>query len=207
VPKVLAPTRIRRFNQYCCDRLRPFRQVIIVFMTSHSLDEIDGMLQLAQPVDESTPAATLRQWRTALMPTWLLVSFAIEVLSTEIEVLSIHDSTVEDAMRSIVAILPDILARGCVRNGWPFSLDTPALSIAAEAAAIESGGLLELHQEMARSDLDNLDIVRVLLVRLELQMERLIDRRNLLERRIRTIQEVLVRHYSEGTASVDEWLS
>jgi hypothetical protein len=52
-------------------------------MTSHSLDEIDGMLQLAQPVDESTPAATLRQWRTALMPTWLLVSFAIEVLSTE----------------------------------------------------------------------------------------------------------------------------
>jgi hypothetical protein len=205
--KCMDPLGIRSFNQYCDDRLSPIRQVIIVSMASHSLDEIDRMLRQVEPVDESTPAATLRQWRTALMPIWILVSFAIEVLSTDIEVLSIHNSTVEDVMQSIVAALPDILARGGVRNGWPFSLDTSAFSFAAEAAAIETEGLLELHQETARSDLDNPDIVRALLVRLELQKERLIDRRNMVELRIQTIQAVLVRQYSEGTASVDDWLS
>jgi hypothetical protein len=110
------------------------------------------------------------------MPIWIRVSSAIEVLSMDIEVLSLHKSPAADAFQSIVDALPDILARRAVRNGWQFPLDTSALSIAAEAAAFESDGLLELHRETAESDLGNLDIVHALSVRLRMQNELLLDR-------------------------------
>jgi hypothetical protein len=175
------------------------------FVTTHSLDEVDAVLRRVQPDDQATPAATLRQWRRSLMPIWTWVSSAIEVLSMDIEILRLQKSPAEDAFQSIVEALPDILARRAFSGGSQFPLDTSQLSIAAEAAALESDGLLDLHRAMAESDLDNLDVTHALLARLERQKGVLLDRKHEIERRVQTIQELLVRHYANGTASPDEW--
>lgn len=176
-----------------------------------SLEEIDSLLERTIPVNESIPASTLRLWRNDLVRASVFVSYAIGVLSLDVEILRHSPSTSpEIALESLVDDLPDILASGWVGGGWSLSPDASAsvaAAAAAEAALDQSDGLLGLHTETIVSDLGDPDVVRELLVRVESQLETLVGRRDLLESRIRQIQEVVLLHYNSGTASVDDWLS
>jgi hypothetical protein len=174
-----------------------------------SLQEIDAVLDRADPVDESIPAATLRRWRTDLVRASVFVSYAVGVLSLDVEFLT-HSAgaTTEDALQSLVDDLPDVLAAGWVGGGWSLSPDASAsVAAAAEVAMDQSAGLLGLHAEIATSDLADPFIVEELLGRVEQQLQELTQRRDLLEQRIRRIQEVMLRHYSTGAASTDDWLA
>ena len=168
------------------------------------------MLERTNPVNESIPAGTLRQWRTELVRASVFVSYAIGVLSLDVGVLN-HgvSSPDDDALESLVDDLPDILASGWVGGGWSLSPDASAsvaAAAAAEAALDQSFGLLGLHAETVSSDLGDPEVVRDLRIRVEQQLEALTRRRDQLESRIRRIQEVVLAQYGTGAASVDDWL-
>jgi hypothetical protein len=178
-------------------------------MVVTSLEEVDAALNRAGPVDASIAPATLRVWRTELVRASVFVSYAIGVLSLDLEILT-HDAaaSTEDALQSLVDDLPDVLAAGWVGGGWSLSPDASAsVAAAADVAMDESGGLLGLHAEVALSDLADVDVVHDLTRRIEDRRRELAERREQLEARIRQIQEVMLQHYSTGAASVDDWLN
>ena len=127
-----------------------------------SLEEIDAVLFSGPaPVDESVPAATLRQWRTELVRASVFVSYAIGVLSLDVEsAVARQDGSPEDALQSIVDDLPVMWPSGWVGGGWSLSPDASAsIAAAAEVAADESEGLIGLHAEMVVSDLGDPAVV------------------------------------------------
>jgi len=169
------------------------------------------VLERASPVTEAIPSRTLRQWRNELLRASVVVSYAIGVLSLDVEVLT-HGSTAStaDALESLVDDLPAMLASGWVGGGWSLSPDASASIAAAAAAEValdQSAGLLGLHMETVTCDLGDPDEVRVLRQRVEHQLEALKERRDQLESRIRRVQEVVLAQYGTGAASVDDWLT
>jgi hypothetical protein len=174
-----------------------------------SLEEIDILLGQASPISESTPAPTLRQWRTDLVRASVFVSYAIGVLSLDVEILTRGEAALSaDVLAARVDDLPDILATGWVGGGWSLSPDaTASVAAAAEVAMDQSDGLLRLHADVVLSDLADPDSVGDLLARVEELRQELVTRREELESRIRSIQEVVRRQYESGAASVDDWLT
>ena len=179
---------------------------------SRSLDELDAVLNSACQINDSVhindavPPTLLRQRRTALTPTWSRVSFAVEVLALDLEVLNRQTQSAEDHLQAIIDDLPDLLADRWHDDAWLLPIDTPALIAVAAAADTDTDGLLDLHQEMAGSDIDDPDVARSLLVRMNGHRSALIERKDRLEKEINQIQETLLRHYATGTASTDDWL-
>ncbi|TAN30990.1 hypothetical protein EPN29_14045 [bacterium] len=179
---------------------------------TYSLEEFDSLLSRAQPVSSSTPVATLRKWRTELVRASVFVSFAIGVLSVDFEVLKegleAIESSDKDVLQSIVDDLPSILASGWVGGGWSLSPDASAsVGAAAELSLDNASGLLELHTEIASSNLGDPVAVRDLMERVSTQRLALIGIREQLEGRIKQIQQIVRQHYAAGTASVDDWLA
>jgi hypothetical protein len=174
-----------------------------------SLEEIDSLLGQATPIDESTSTSTLRQWRTDLVRASVLVSYAIGVLSLDVEILTRGETVLSgDVVAASVEDLPDILANGWVGGGWSLSPDAAAsVGAAAEIAMDESNGLLALHAEVVMSDLADPEVVGALLTSVEEFRAQLVERREQLESRIRRIQEVVLAQYGTGAASVDDWLT
>jgi hypothetical protein len=171
-----------------------------------SLEEIDSLLDRATPIGASTAAATLRGWRT------VLVSYAIGVLSLDVEILNRGTGGLseEEVLAARVDDLPDILANGWVGGGWSLSPDATASVAAAaevEDAMDQSDGLLRLHADVVLSDLADPDAVAALRADVEQLRAELVERRGQLESRIRQIQEVVRLQYASGAASVDDWLA
>ena len=174
-----------------------------------SLEEIDTLLGRATPISETTAVATLRQWRIDLVRASVLVSYAIGVLSLDVEILT-RGQTVPsgDVLAASVDDLPDILANGWVGGGWSLSPDAAAsVGAAAEIEMDETNGLLSLHADVVMSDLDDPEGVASLLLSVEELRAELVERREELESRIRRIQEAVLAQYESGTASVDDWLT
>jgi hypothetical protein len=156
---------------------------------------------MSKSLDEAAPPALLRQRRTALTLPWACVSFAEEVLALDLAVLNRRGQSDEDHLNAIIDDLPDLLA-GRVNDPWLLPIDTPDLF----TSTADTDGLLDLHREMASSDIDDPDVARALSVRMNGQRRELIERKNRLEREIDQIQEILLRQYATGTASIDDWL-
>jgi hypothetical protein len=174
-----------------------------------SLEEIDSLLAGTTPIGESTATSTLRQWRTDLVRASVLVSYAIGVLSLDVEILTRGEAALsEEVLAARVDDLPDILANGWVGGGWSLSPDaTASVAAAAEVAMDQSDGLLRLHAAVVLSDLADPDVVGALLADVEQLRAELVERRGQLENRIRRIQEIVRTQYASGAASVDDWLS
>jgi len=148
------------------------------------------------PRQLSRSPTVLRQQRTALTSTQNRVSYAIEVLTVDLEALNRHTRSDHDHLQAIIA-------SGWDNGGWSFSVDTSGLI----AAAADADGLLDLHHELVSSDLDDPDVARSLLARMKVQRGALIKRKNRLDREIKQTQEILLRQYVTGIASVDDWLA
>lgn len=172
-----------------------------------SLQEIDLLLTQTVSANEDTPTATLRQWRADLVRASVSISYAISVLSLDIDVLN-HSltSSSEDVLQALVDDLPGILASGWVGGGWSLSPDalTP---IAAEFELDKEVGLLSLHAEMVTSDLGDHNVVGDLLARTKQERQALFKVKGLLEDRISRIQEAVRKQYASGVASIDDWLT
>jgi len=179
---------------------------------TYSLEEFDSLLSRAKPVNASLPVATLRQWRTELVRASVFVSFAIGVLSIDVEVLQNSlkaiESSDKDVLKTIIDGLPSILASGWVGGGWSLSPDASvSVGAAAELSLDYAEGLLELHSEMVSSDLGDPVTVGDLMERVSEQRQALISRREQLEARIKQIQQAVLQQYAAGTAAVDDWLT
>jgi hypothetical protein len=155
-----------------------------------SLDDLDA-----------APPTLLRERRSALTPTWSCVSFAAEVLALDLELLARQPRSDGDHLQAIMEDLPDLMA-GRGDDAWVFPMD-----IADLFAAADTDGLLDLHREMARSDLDDPEVARSLLARMDVRRRALTERRTRLEEEIDRIREVLLGQYAAGTASTDDWLN
>jgi hypothetical protein len=177
-------------------------------MMSRLLDEFDAVLNSAShgngsvPVNDAMPPTLLRRRLTALTPTKSRVCFAVEVLALDLEVLNWQQHSDEDHLQAIVDDLPDLLADRGSDDAWLLPIDIAELL----AAAADTDGLLDLHREMAGSDIDDPNVARALSVRMIGQMSTLIERKNRLEKEMEQIQEILLRNYAAGTASTDDWL-
>jgi hypothetical protein len=176
---------------------------------TNSIDEIDAVLAKTQPVSEYTSLDTLRQWRSELVHTSVYVSYAIGVLSLDEEILEqTHSATDPHDMQLLVDRLPQLLATGWVGGGWSLSPDAATSVQAADDLTKDyAEGLLGVHADLAASDLADSDVVYSLESRVKEQRGSLCQRRNELEERIRSIQEIMRDHYKSGTASVDDWLN
>lgn len=175
----------------------------------YSLEEFDSALRRADPINSSTSPAVLRRWRTELVQASVFVSYAVGVLSLDIEMLNRSiASPNEDVLQSLMDELPGILASGWVGGGWSLSPDASAsVGAAAELATDQAHDLLGLHAELVASDLHDPVVVRDLLSRVEKERQALIERRNRLEEKIRKIQQFMREKYATGAASVDDWLT
>jgi hypothetical protein len=180
-----------------------------VSVVVRSLEEIDSLLGRTTPIGESTAPSTLRQWRTDLVRASVLVSYAIGVLSLDVEILTRDGAALsEEVLAARVDDLPDLLADGWVGGGWSLSPDaTASVAAAAEVAMDQSDGLLRLHAAVVLSDLADPGVVDELLADVERLRAELVERRGQLEGRIRRIQEAVLAQYGSGVASVDDWLT
>lgn len=173
------------------------------------MDEIVSLLARVRSANESTPVATLREWRGELVRASVFVSYAISVLTVDLEVLRrTLGATDKEVIQTLIDDLPEILASSWVGGGWSLSPDA-SLSVAA-AAELErdhSTQLLRLHAEMVASELSDHDVVRDLASRIEHEREELVQLRGQLEDRLRTIQDAVRAQYASGAASIDDWLT
>jgi hypothetical protein len=172
------------------------------------MGEIDAVLSRTQPVNEYTALDNLREWRAELVHTSVYVSYAIGVLSLDEEILEqTHSTTDPHDLQLLVDRLPQLLATGWVGGGWSLSPDAATSVQAADDLTKDyAQGLLGLHAELAASDLADSDIVYDLEARVKEQRGALCRRRDELEERIRSIQNIMRDHFKSGTASVDDWL-
>lgn len=175
---------------------------------ANPLHVIDALLSRTQPVNEATPLDSLRKWRGELVHTSVAVSYAIGVLSFDVEILEQTKSATDPHdLQLLVERLPQLLADGWVGGGWSLSPDAVASVEAADDLAKDyAADLLEVHAELAGSDLGDAEVVHDLHERASEQRSALSQRRDALEERIRAIQGVMRAHYKSGEASVDDWL-
>jgi hypothetical protein len=159
------------------------------------------MMSLSLHDLDAAPATLLRERRRALTPTWSCVSFAAEVLALDLQVLERQPLSGGDHLHAIIDDLSDLMA-GRGDDAWVLPMDIPDLF-----AAADTDGLLDLHREMASSDLGDPDVARSLLVRMNARRRALIERKHRLEEEMGGIRETLLRQYAAGTASTDDWLN
>ena len=172
------------------------------------LGAINELLRYAEKVDATMPTKTLREVRGELVRTSVFVSYAIGVLSLDLKILNrCWASDTDDVLDALVDDMPEMLTTGWVGGGWSLSPDASAsVAAAAELSNEDSIRLLELHAELATSDLGDLDVVSSLLTRVKEQRGELCERRDRLEDGIRNIQKLVQEHYGTGVASVEDWL-
>ncbi len=174
-----------------------------------SLQDIDSVLEQVNHVDETISTQDLRQWRSELVRSSVFVSYAVSVLSLDIEVLNrCLDTPSADILQSLVDEMPDMLATAWVGGGWSLSPDaSSSVAAAAELTMDQADGLLGLHAEMAKSDLSDRTTINELLTHVTKERDTLVETKVRLEERIRHIQLEIKHRYSTGRTSVDEWLT
>jgi hypothetical protein len=172
------------------------------------LRAIDELLRHSADVNVSMPTQKLRQIRGELVRRSVSVSYAIGVLSLDLRILNrCWAASTEEVLQGLVDEMPEMLTTAWVGGGWSLSPDASASVAAADELVNEdSTQLLNLHAELASSDLADLDVVSSLLVRVKEQRRALCERRDQLEKTIHRIQDIVRDHYASGVASVDDWL-
>jgi hypothetical protein len=137
----------------------------------------------------------------------VLLSYARHVLSVDIGALQAIAEAPASDLQALVNDLPRVLETASIGGGWSLSPD--ALSTTASARQAMEGaadGLMSAHSELARIDFRSREAVRDLLRELEAQLAIVAERRELVEKRVREIQALLVEQYKRGEADPDDWV-
>ena len=172
-----------------------------------TLFDIDELLSTAEGLDASTPAPRLRGRRDDLVHAAVLLSYARHVLSVDIGALrAIAEAPAPDLQR-LVDDLPRVLQEASIGGGWSLSPDAPATSASArQAMEGAADGLMSAHGDVARLDLRSPEEVRGALLELEVQRATITESRELVEKKVREIQALLVEQYKRGDADADDWV-
>ena len=172
-----------------------------------TLLDVDELIDATAALDASTPAARLRGGRDDLVHAAVLLSYARHVLSVDIGALrAIAEASAPD-LQELVDNLPRVLHEASIGGGWSLSPDAPATSASArQALEGAADGLMSAHSELAGIDLRSPDEVHRALRDLELQRDMVAETRELVEKRVRELQALLVAQYKEGIADPDDWV-
>jgi hypothetical protein len=168
---------------------------------SSSLDQLDEIRRRPSVIADGASPTVLRQARVALTATWNRVSYALEALALDLEVLKWLPQPNENQLHAIIDGVPDLLAGGLDR-ARPFSEDISDLV----AAAADDDELLDLHRELVSSDLDDPNVAYSLWARMEIRRGVLMAQKYRIEEEITQVRERLLRLYANGTASAEDWL-
>jgi hypothetical protein len=172
-----------------------------------TLLDVDELLETAATLDSSTPAARLRGGRDDLVHAAVLLSYARHVLSVDIGALRAIAEAPAPDLQDLVDDLPRVLQEASVGGGWSLSPDAPATSASArQAVEGAADGLMSAHGDLARIDLGSPEDVAGALRDLEMQRAMVAESRELVEKKVREIQALLVAQYKEGTADPDDWV-
>jgi hypothetical protein len=172
-----------------------------------TLVDIDQLLETASTLDSSTVTARLRGGRDDLVHAAVLLSYARHVLSVDIGALRALVAAPDPDLEGLVDDLPRVLEVASIGGGWSLSPDAPATTASArQAVEGAADGLMSAHSELARIDLCSRDAVREALHDLEVQLAMIAERRELVEKRVREIQALLVEKYKGGDADPDDWV-
>jgi hypothetical protein len=172
-----------------------------------TLLDVDELLESAAAFDSLTPAARLRGRRDDLVHAAVLLSYARHVLSVDIGALhAISEAPARD-LQDLVDDLPRVLKEASLGGGWSLSPDAPATSTSArQAVEGAADGLMSAHSALARIDLGSPEDVEGALRDLEMQRAMVAESRELVEKKVREIQALLVAQYKRGDADPDDWL-
>jgi hypothetical protein len=172
-----------------------------------TLLDVDELLETAATLDSSTPAARLRGGRDDLVHAAVLLSYARHVLSVDIGALRAIAEAPAPEPQDLVDDLPRVLQEASVGGGWSLSPDAPATSASArQAVEGAADGLMSAHSDLARIDFGSPGEVEGALLELEMQRAMVVESRELVEKRVRELQALLVTQYKEGIADPDDWI-
>jgi len=172
-----------------------------------TLGDVDQLLEVASALDSSTPASLLRGGRDDLAHAAVLLSYARHVLSVDIGALQAIAAAPDPDLQTLIDDLPHVLEASSIGGGWSLSPDAPATATSArQALEGAADGLMAAHGELARIDFRSSEAVRDTLHELEVQRAMVAERRDLIEKRVREIQALLVEQYKRGDADADDWL-
>jgi hypothetical protein len=172
-----------------------------------TLLDVDELLESAAALESSTPAARLRGGRDDLVHAAVLLSYARHVLSVDIGALRAIAETPAPDLQDLVEDLPRVLREASVGGGWSLSPDAPATSASArQAVEGAADGLMPPHSDLARIDLGSAEEVEGALRDLEMQRAMVVESRELVEKKVRELQALLVAQYKEGIADPDDWI-
>ena len=172
-----------------------------------TLMDVDELLETAAALDSSTPAARLRGGRDDLVHVAVLLSYARHVLSVDIGALRAIAEAPDRDLQDLVDDLPRVLEEASIGGGWSLSPDAPATTASArQAMEGAADGLMSAHADLARIDLRSPEEVRDALRELEVQVAMVAESRELVEKRVREIQALLVEQYKRGDADPDDWV-
>jgi hypothetical protein len=174
---------------------------------SLTLMDVDQLLESASTLDSTTPAPRLRGGRDDLVHVAVLLSYARHVLSVDVGALEAIAEAPAPDLQVLVDDMPRVLEAASIGGGWSISPDAPATTASARQA-IEGAadGLMSAHCDLARVDLRSPEVVRDTLRELRVQLEMVAERRELVEKRVREIQALLVELYKRGGADPDDWV-
>ena len=129
----------------------------------------------------------------------VLLSYARHVLSVDVgAVRAIAEAPAAD-LQDLVDKMPRVLKEASIGGGWSLSPDAPATTISARHAMNGAAdGLMSPHAELARMDFRSTDEVRDTLGGLEVQLAMVAESRELVEKRVREIQALIVEQYKRG---------
>jgi hypothetical protein len=172
-----------------------------------TLLDVDELLESATALDSSTPAARLRGGRDDLVHAAVLLSYARHVLSVDIGALRAITEAPAPDLQDLVEDLPRVLREASIGGGWSLSPDAPATSASArQAVEGAADGLMSAHGDLARIDLGSPEEVEGALRDLEMQRAMIVESRELVEKKVRELQALLVAQYKEGIADPDDWV-
>jgi hypothetical protein len=172
-----------------------------------TLLEINELLATAEELDASTPAPSLRGRRDDLVHAAVLLSYARHVLSVDIGALRAIAEAPAPDLQGLVDDLPRLLQEASIGGGWSLSPDAPATSASArQAMEGAADGLMSAHGDVARLDLRSPDEVQGVLLELEMQRATVSESRELVEKKVREIQALLVEQYKRGDADPEDWV-
>ncbi len=172
-----------------------------------TLLDVDELLETATALDSSTPTARLRGRRDDLVHAAVLLSYARHVLSVDIGALRTIAEAPDRDLQDLVDDLPRILEEASIGGGWSLSPDAQATTASArQAMEGAADGLMSAHSDLGRIDLCSPEDVRATLHELEVQLAMVAESRELVEKRVREIQALLVEQYKRGDADPEDWV-
>jgi hypothetical protein len=172
-----------------------------------TLLDVDELLETTAALDSSTPPARLRGGRDDLVHAAVLLSYARHVLSVDIGALRAIAEAPAPELQDLVDDLPRLLQEASVGGGWSLSPDALATSASArQAMEGAADGLMSAHGALARVDLGSREEVAVALRDLEMQRAMVAESRELVEKKVRELQALLVAQYKDGIADPDDWV-